>query len=177
MTNGTVFIDDDLMRKLAEANGPCITVTLNSDENKMPADRSRALKRIRKALEEYDFPAESLLQSIEQVAPGAVKGTQLLFVSPDLFVHAATSAPVAEVISVEEQFQLRQWLPLKNWDQEFYLLALSLRTRGSCAVRPSPRRRFRFPKELPTACAKQRQRINPITGWTTCQSEEPRRAR
>lgn len=136
MTNGTVFIDDDLMRKLAEANGPCITVTLNSDENKMPADRSRALKRIRKALEEYDFPAESLLQSIEQVAPGAVKGTQLLFVSPDLFVHAATSAPVAEVISVEEQFQLRQWLPLKNWDQEFYLLALSLK--NSRLMRCSP---------------------------------------
>jgi len=127
MTNGTVFLNDDLMRKLAEASGPCITVTLNSDESKMPADRSRALKRIRKALEEYDFPAESLLQSIEQVAPAPGKGTQLLFGSPDVFIHAATSAPVAEVISVEEQFHLRPWLALKNWDQEFYLLALSLK--------------------------------------------------
>jgi hypothetical protein len=127
MTNGTVFINDDLLRQLAEASGPCITITLNSDENKFPADRARALKRIRKALEEYNFPADSLLQSIEQAVPGAAKGTQLLFVSPDVFVQAATSASVAEVFSVDEQFQLRPWLPLKNWDQEFYLLALSLK--------------------------------------------------
>jgi hypothetical protein len=125
MTNGPDFINEDLLRKLAGASGPCITVTLNSDENKFPADRTRALKRIRKSLEEYDIPVGSMLQSIEQTGPAGVKGTQLIFRSPDLLIDAVTSAAVEETISVDEQFNLRQWLPLKFWDVEFYLLALS----------------------------------------------------
>jgi hypothetical protein len=125
MTNGPEFINDDLLRKLAGAAGPCITVTLNSDETKFPADRARALKRIRKSLEEYDLPVDGMLESIEQTGPAAVKGTQLIFRSPDLHIDAVTSAAVEETISVDEQFNLRQWLALKSWDREFYILGLS----------------------------------------------------
>jgi len=121
-------IGDDLLRKLAEASGPCITIVLPQAQLRgSPARRDRTFKRVRKAVRELKLDPEPLLASIEETAPEAKSGSLLVFQSPNLLEWVSTASQVPEKIAVADRFEIRPWLPLKDWDREFYILAISLK--------------------------------------------------
>jgi Bacterial archaeo-eukaryotic release factor family 3 len=120
------YINDDLLRKLAESCSPCITLVLNQNDGVLfRAQKRRVLQKLRPNLEGFQG-VDPLLEPIEQIHE-APNGSLIVFRSPDVFEQVLTASHMAETSSIGDTFELRRWLPLKDSDREFYILALSLK--------------------------------------------------
>ncbi|HUQ94713.1 MAG TPA: hypothetical protein VM120_23735 [Bryobacteraceae bacterium] len=126
--NARSQIHDDLLRKLAEAAGPCITIVLPEvGGTQFEVSKKRALQKVRKALEEFEADAAALLEPLQQLTQPSPNRTLVVFRSPDLFEQKTIEEARDETVTVDSQFGVREWLTLKDSDRNFYLLALSLK--------------------------------------------------
>src|SRR5258708_1673401 len=115
-------MSDALLRKLAQAEGPCAMIVL-SDESSLKALLDKARSVLSK-------DHAKILKPLEGITPPGEQGVSLFFCAPGLFEQVQTTLKLPESVTVDEKFALRPLLPLKESDREFYILALSMgRTR------------------------------------------------
>lgn len=118
-----------LLRELAAAKPPCITVAIETGGNAR-ARLEDVIRQIEKELSATDpslpksvfAPFHDALAAIAEQKP---TGSLIILSSPDFHGKFETEMPVQEVVSVGDEFQLRSLLPLLNRKAEFYILALS----------------------------------------------------
>jgi hypothetical protein len=118
-----------LLRELAAAKPPCITVAVQTGGNAR-ARLENAIRQIEREVTARDpaipksvfAPFHDSLAAIAELRP---TGSLVILSSPDFHRKFETEAPVQEVVLVEDEFHLRSLLPLLNRKTEFYILALS----------------------------------------------------
>ncbi len=118
-----------LLRELAAAAPPCITVSIQTGGNA----RARLEDAIREITAELTASDPSLPKrlftplhdALANVAAQAPHGSLVILSSPDFHYKFTTEAPVQEIVVANDEFHLRSLLPLLNQKAEFYILALS----------------------------------------------------
>ena len=127
--DGSNTLNADLLRKLTEAKGPCITIVLPATaETDLRAALKDAVRRLEPALPAADRK-ELLVPVVAETEPVGVtqraSGSLVILRSPDLFVRFFTPVHLPETVAAEDQFLIRHLLPILDNGKEFYLLALS----------------------------------------------------
>ncbi len=127
-TNGANQVTDDLLRRLAEAKGPCLTIILPTGvQTDVRIQMKDVIRDLERALEGMDVDRESLLAPIQAVGdqPGKEPGALVILRSPELFETFTTTTQLPSLVMANHQFQVRALLPIREYEQEFYILALS----------------------------------------------------
>lgn len=122
------------LRSLAEAQRPCITVSIAIPDplqlRTRMKDATREVERHLKAAGIEGATATVLLEPIHSLASSMERAGEwsvglALFRSPDVFRYFLLPEPSWEFVTVSERFQIRPLLPLLSREQRFYILALS----------------------------------------------------
>ena len=122
------------LRSLAEAQRPCITVSIAIPDplqlRTRMKDATREVERHFKAAGIEGATATVLLEPINSLAGSLDRAREwsiglALFRSPDVFRYFLLPEPSWEFVTVSERFQIRPLLPLLSREQRFYILALS----------------------------------------------------
>ena len=113
----------NLLRKIAEATGPCITIVEAGGD---PAKLEEALREVESALpaekkKDLIGPMRASLKQLNGGHPGSV----VLLRSEDVNEVKLTGEDLPAVRTVTESFSLRSLIPVFHDVHEFYLLALS----------------------------------------------------
>src|SRR5579872_2637786 len=124
------------LRLLTAAQSPCITVAVTlPDPVQIRAHLKNSVHNVEKGLKDMDVdddtaaalvaPIRALAADIEEREEWS-KGI-VLFRSPDIFRYFAIRDLEQEFVTVGERFLIRPLLSLLSRNQQFYLLALSLK--------------------------------------------------
>jgi hypothetical protein len=127
--NGSNTLTDDLLRKLAQAEGPCITIVLRADaQSDLRTQFKHAVQKVESKLDARGRKAllAPLLVETEPV-PVAQRsiGSMVVLRNAEIFVRFFTPVPLTETVEAGDCFQVRRLLPVLEAGKEFYLLALS----------------------------------------------------
>ncbi len=131
--DGSNTLNADLLRKLTEAKGPCVTILLPATaESDLRVQLKDAVRTVHENLHKTragESHQELLAPLAEEMEPVPVSqrsnGSLVVLRSPELFVRFFTPAHLHETVTVEDYFAIRHLLPILDEGKEFYLLALS----------------------------------------------------
>jgi hypothetical protein len=127
--NGSNTLTDELLKKLTQAEGPCITIVLRADaRNDLRTQLRHAVQQVEGKLGGAGRKAllAPLLAETEPV-PVAQRpiGSMVILRSPDVFMRFFTPLQMTETVEAGDSFIIRRLLPVVDAGREFYLLALS----------------------------------------------------
>ncbi len=143
-----------LLKELAGANPPCITVAVQSGGN-LRARLTDAIRQIETELkaQHLEFSEDLLTPLREEIASAGQRGgseSLLLLSSPDFHFRFISQSPLPECVVVNDEFQLRALLPVLKQKAEFYLLALSQNHTRLLHCTESESGEVAFPPDVPT---------------------------
>lgn len=124
-----VGLTPELLKKLAEAKGPCITLSLQGGANAR-AHLSDALRAIEGAFPtEYGSISETFLSNVrsltERIQAREFPGGMVILSSPEYEQTFETDGTIQPVVEVGDSFNLRPLMMLLSHKADFYILALS----------------------------------------------------
>jgi hypothetical protein len=124
-----VSLTPELLRELANAESPCITVAVQRGGNAR-ARLKDAMRQIETELKAQvpsldDKVFAPLRSRMEELDPDLSKHSLIVLSSPSGHHLFESERPVQEIVSVDDQFHLRPLLSLLNDRADFYILALS----------------------------------------------------
>ncbi len=120
----------DLLRRLAAAKGPCITIVVQCGNGEdFERNKKLALQSAARELKNGYSDAGHLLKAIEEADLRPPQGARslVLFSADGILEQFAASEEIPSSFNVSEGFQLRPLLALQDQSREFYILALSQR--------------------------------------------------
>ncbi len=116
----------NLLRKLAEAKGPCITLLVPGGAGNFRAQLQNAIKDIHRQLVSHDVKdAESWTENFGVMPEPSSGETQVILKSPEIFESFPLSKSLPALAHAGEFFMIRALLPAFSNTDEFNLLALS----------------------------------------------------
>jgi len=139
----------DILRRIADAKGPCITIV---EPGANAANLQEALREIEQALpagtrEELITPMRDSIKNLN----GEQKGSVVLLRSADLNETKVTGEMLPAVRTVTDLFQLRSLIPVFHDAHEFYLLALSQQRTRLLHCTATTSEEIPFPKDTPAS--------------------------
>lgn len=139
----------DILRKLADANGPCVTIV---EPNGNAAKLQEAIQEIEAALSTANRAelSGSLREMVVRIDADA-KGTVVMLLSPDLQEVRITGEELPPQRTVTENFPLRSLIPVFQQPHEFYLLALSRNRTRLLHCTATAAEEINFPKDTPSS--------------------------
>ncbi len=137
----------DMLRKLADAKGPCVTIV---EANGNAARLQEAVREVEAALPAPNRASlvASLRESMGRIDSDS-KGTVVMLVSPELNEVRITGEELPSLHTVSEQFPLRALIPVFQQPHEFYLLALSRNRTRLLHCSATAAEEINLPKDTP----------------------------
>ena len=122
-------LNPELLKKLAQAKGPCITAALSVMGNAR-AQVADVMRKIEAELRARDSSLDAAAftafrEALPQIDQQDFKGGAVILSSPEMHFKFDTEAEIAELVEVGDAFNLRPVLKLLNQKVEFYILAIS----------------------------------------------------
>jgi hypothetical protein len=127
--HGSNALTEDLLKKLAAACGPCITIVLPTNpQSDLRTQLKDAVRQVADTLKGNGHE-ELLAPLMDEPDPVPVTqrptGSLIIVRSPEIFVRFFTPIQLRQTIAVEDYFLLQPLVPVIGAGREFYLLALS----------------------------------------------------